>query len=144
MVPPGFSEPSFSAASIIERAMRSLIEPPGLALSSFTKRRQGPVSKPVSSSIGVRPIRSRAEAAGGGRGWVVKGSSWSSRGPARRAYIAHRPPEGKRATQDSLPSGKNSLAWRPDALGRRAPGEVGEAAGRPAQRLLDAIRHGQV
>src|SRR5436190_23545101 len=72
MVPPGLSEPSASAASIIERAMRSLIEPPGLAFSSFTNRRHGPVSNPKSSSIGVRPMRSRAEAAGGGRGWAVK------------------------------------------------------------------------
>src|SRR5471032_907543 len=50
----------------MERAMRSLIEPPGLALSSLTKRRQGPVSNPLSSTIGVAPIRSRAEATAGG------------------------------------------------------------------------------
>jgi hypothetical protein len=28
-VPPGFKRPSASAAAIMERAMRSLIEPPG-------------------------------------------------------------------------------------------------------------------
>src|SRR6185437_8159686 len=81
----GLSRPSASAASIIERAMRSLIEPPGLALSSLTKRRQGPVSKPVSSTIGVLPIRSRADATTGGVGKVVTGASEADSGVILRA-----------------------------------------------------------
>src|SRR5690606_11572171 len=64
MVPPGFSQPAFSAASIIDRAMRSLIEPPGFWLSSFRNRRQGPVSIRVTSTIGVLPIRSSSEPTG--------------------------------------------------------------------------------
>ena len=58
MVPPGFSQPSRSAASIIETAIRSLIEPPGLELSSLRNRRQGPVSMLRTSTIGVWPIMS--------------------------------------------------------------------------------------
>ena len=69
MVPPGFSRPSASAASIMVSAMRSLMEPPGLVFSSFRNSLQGPVSKPCSSSMGVWPIRSRAEVTG--RGEVV-------------------------------------------------------------------------
>ena len=42
------SRPSCSAAAIIDRAMRSLIEPPGFWLSSLTNRRQRPVSSRVS------------------------------------------------------------------------------------------------
>jgi hypothetical protein len=67
MVPPGLSRPSASAASIIERAMRSLIEPPGFWFSSLRNRRQTPVSMWVTSTIGVSPIRSRAERAVVGR-----------------------------------------------------------------------------
>ena len=67
ITPPGFSRPSASAASIMVRAIRSLIEPPGLALSSLVNSRQGPQSNiPVSSSTGVRPIRSSAEVTGAG------------------------------------------------------------------------------
>ncbi len=36
IVAPGFSAPDASAASTIATAMRSLIEPPGLARSLFT------------------------------------------------------------------------------------------------------------
>src|SRR5690606_1349720 len=64
MVPPGFSQPAFSAASIIDRAMRSLMEPPGFWLSSFRNRRHGPVSIRVTSTIGVLPIRSSRDFAG--------------------------------------------------------------------------------
>ncbi|MNE29663.1 hypothetical protein D3C80_1231530 [compost metagenome] len=64
IVPPGFSQPCFSAASIMARAMRSLMEPPGFWLSSFRNRRQGPVSIRVTSIIGVLPIRSSKDFAG--------------------------------------------------------------------------------
>src|SRR3546814_1281051 len=43
MVPPGRSRPSFSAASIMARPMRSLIDPAGFWFSSFTNNRHGPV-----------------------------------------------------------------------------------------------------
>jgi len=68
-VEPGLIRPSFSAASIMERATRSLMEPPGFWLSSLRKRRQGPVSKWVTSTRGVAPIRSRLE-----RGRVAEGA----------------------------------------------------------------------
>ena len=66
ITPPAFSRPSASAASIIESAMRSLIEPPGFWFSSLRNRRHGPVSSRVTSSIGVRPISSRDERTAGG------------------------------------------------------------------------------
>ncbi len=56
MVPPGFRLPSRSAASIMDSAIRSLIEPPGLRFSSLRNSRQGPVSKLRTSTIGVLPI----------------------------------------------------------------------------------------
>lgn len=43
-VPPGLSLPDFSACSIIERAARSLTDPPGLRNSALPK-----ISQPVSS-----------------------------------------------------------------------------------------------
>src|SRR5215471_10732976 len=45
MVPPGLSRPSASAAPIIARAGRSLMEPDGLALSSFRNSRHGATVK---------------------------------------------------------------------------------------------------
>src|SRR5262249_33947687 len=59
MVPPGLSWPLASAASIMERAGRSLSEPDGLALSSLRNSRQGPRSRRVTSTKGVSPIKSR-------------------------------------------------------------------------------------
>ena len=56
---PGASLPSFSAASIMLSPMRSLMEPAGFWLSSLANNRQGPVSSPASSIIGVLPIVSR-------------------------------------------------------------------------------------
>jgi hypothetical protein len=41
IVPPGRSRPAFSAASIIEIAIRSLTDPPGFADSSFATRFPG-------------------------------------------------------------------------------------------------------
>src|SRR5262249_34854875 len=61
MVPPELSRPSRSAASIMVRAGRSLIEPDGLALSSLRKSRHGPRSMRVTSTSGVSPMRSRTE-----------------------------------------------------------------------------------
>ena len=62
MVPPGLSRPSASAASIIVRAGRSLIEPDGFALSSLRNSRHGPRSMRVTSMSGVLPMRSRTDA----------------------------------------------------------------------------------
>ena len=55
---PGGRRPSRSAASIIAVAIRSLIEPPGFWFSSLTKSSHGPVSRRVSRTSGVLPIRS--------------------------------------------------------------------------------------
>jgi hypothetical protein len=58
IVPPGFSFPSRSAASIIARPIRSFTEPPGFRYSSFA-RIVGATSAPIRSSltIGVSPTR---------------------------------------------------------------------------------------
>ena len=54
---PGPIFPSRSAVSIIERPMRSLIEPPGFWLSNFRNRRHGPVCRVRTSTSGVLPIK---------------------------------------------------------------------------------------
>ena len=59
IVPPGFSFPSRSAASIIASPMRSLFEPPGLRNSSFARIVPGTSRETRSSrTIGVEPTRS--------------------------------------------------------------------------------------
>src|SRR5438477_11659416 len=61
IVPPGFRRPARSASSIIFTAMRSLIELPGLNVSSFA--RTVPLTTPLvirlMRTIGVSPIASR-------------------------------------------------------------------------------------
>src|SRR4051812_6176980 len=61
IVPPGCSFPSRSAASIIESAIRSLIDPLGLKFSSLRKSWHGPVSIRVISTSGVSPISERID-----------------------------------------------------------------------------------
>src|SRR6266851_6166511 len=57
---PGFREPSFSASSIMQRAMRSLTEPKGFWPSSFTSRRaSGLGDSELTSTSGVLPISPR-------------------------------------------------------------------------------------
>ena len=62
MVPPGFSSPLASAASIIATAIRSLTEPPGLKYSTLasTVPRTPSTERPILSS-GVLPMRSSSE-----------------------------------------------------------------------------------
>src|SRR5665213_2916894 len=62
IVPPGFSAPDLSASSIIESAIRSLIEPPGLARSDFTQTSASPNSRLI-RMCGVPPMVSRILAA---------------------------------------------------------------------------------
>src|ERR1700755_1148358 len=57
-VSPGLIFPAFSADSIIDRPMRSLIEPPGLAFSSLRKSSHFPQSRFCAFTIGVSPISS--------------------------------------------------------------------------------------
>ena len=61
MVPPGLSRPARSASSIIFTAIRSLIELPGLNVSSLTST--VPLTMPCgmrfNRTIGVPPIASR-------------------------------------------------------------------------------------
>jgi hypothetical protein len=63
---PGRNCPLRSAASIIDRPMRSLMEPPGFWHSSFRYSSQGPVSKERVRTSGVLPMRSRIESGIGG------------------------------------------------------------------------------
>src|SRR5258708_32192708 len=55
---PGLILPARSADSIIDRPMRSLIDPPGLALSSLKNSSHGPASRRCACTIGVLPISS--------------------------------------------------------------------------------------
>ena len=61
IVPPGFRSPWRSASSIILTAMRSLIELPGLNVSSFarTVALMSPAVMELIRTIGVLPIASR-------------------------------------------------------------------------------------
>src|SRR3954468_5484892 len=60
IVPPGFSFPSRSAASIIASPIRSLFDPPGFMYSSFASRFTGiPSTIRSSRTIGVSPTSSR-------------------------------------------------------------------------------------
>ena len=81
IVPPGFSFPSRSAASIIARPIRSLTEPPGLRNSSFARMRAPPAGDMRSSrTIGVPPTRSRIV----GKSRAIGGK------PTARAVVAGR------------------------------------------------------
>ena len=61
IVPPGFSRPAFSASSIILTAIRSLIELPGLKVSSLasTVASMTPLVIELMRTIGVLPMASR-------------------------------------------------------------------------------------
>ncbi|MCU1422179.1 MAG: hypothetical protein JWN36_1830 [Microbacteriaceae bacterium] len=59
MVPPGFSSPSRSAASMMRVAMRSFEEPPGLRYSTLTRMVAAtPSVTLLSLTRGVSPTRS--------------------------------------------------------------------------------------
>src|SRR5262245_53608386 len=65
MVPPGLSSPARSASSIILTAMRSLIELPGLNVSTFARTVPlTPLVMRLIRTIGVLPIASRIFARG--------------------------------------------------------------------------------
>ena len=64
IVPPGFSRPSASAASIIRLAMRSFTEPPGLKYSTLASTSGArPSATWFSRTSGVSPMRSTTESA---------------------------------------------------------------------------------
>ena len=63
IVPPGLSAPERSASSTIARAMRSLIEPPGLLRSDFTHTWWVAPNRRLMRMCGVRPMVSRMLAA---------------------------------------------------------------------------------
>src|SRR5512138_528703 len=63
IVPPGFKAPLRSAASIIDNAMRSLIEPPGLARSDLIHTSRSGPNRRLMRMCGVWPIVSRMLAA---------------------------------------------------------------------------------
>src|SRR5215510_11358767 len=88
IVPPGFSRPCFSASSIILTAMRSLIELPGLKVSSFATTSAGtaPRVMRLMRTIGVCPIASRMEEAIFGMTLVVSAFRRTRRGPAKAGH----------------------------------------------------------
>ena len=77
MVPPGFSRPSRSASSIILRAMRSLIELPGLKVSTLasTSAAMIPLGMRCRRTSGVCPMVSRMVLQIRGDDIVVQGNS---------------------------------------------------------------------
>src|SRR5215212_1096615 len=67
MVWPGASRPSFSARSIMARAMRSFTEPNGFWLSSLARMRTSALGESrLTSTSGVLPMRSSTSPAGSG------------------------------------------------------------------------------
>ena len=66
IVPPGLSAPERSASSIIESAMRSLIEAPGLARSCLIQTSASPNRRLIAD---VRRVADRFEDVGGLHGW---------------------------------------------------------------------------
>src|SRR5690606_8644941 len=143
--------PDFSAASIIESPMRSLIEPPGFWLSSFRKSSQEPVSNVCSLTSGVLPISPRTPRVGGGgtlgdTGWVIL-PRFAPR-PARDLAKGRRHVRGQRT---SAPTYRRYPAWRA-LLGatRRASSALGARRGirprpsfRPAQTAGAPVRTGE-
>ena len=74
-LPPGRNRPSRSAAPIAAFAIRSFMEPVGLAPSSLTKTRLMPgMTTRRSWTNGVSPMLSRTSAAGG----VNRGNTWAT------------------------------------------------------------------
>ncbi len=62
IVPPGFSSPDSSAASIMRSAMRSFTEPPGLKYSTLASTvGASPSVTELSLTSGVFPMRSSRE-----------------------------------------------------------------------------------
>jgi hypothetical protein len=59
MVPPGFSAPLASAASTMARAMRSLMEPPGLLRSDLIQTWASGPNRRLMRMCGVWPIVAR-------------------------------------------------------------------------------------
>src|SRR5205814_31333 len=93
IVPPGFRRPARSASSIILTAIRSLIELPGLNVSSFTST--VPLTTPfvirLMRTIGVSPIASRIVS----QIFFTRSSLYSSRETARHAQT-HPRTDGRR------------------------------------------------
>ena len=84
IVPPGRSLPSRSAASISATATRSLIEPPGLSISTLaTTSGVSPAARRESRTSGVSPIASRIESLMVARD-AVTGDMAHSQAPVRR------------------------------------------------------------
>src|SRR5262245_49166800 len=90
IVPPGFNRPRRSASSIIRTAMRSLIEFPGLNVSSFarTVTPASPRAIELMRTIGVWPMASRMVLATG-RGTSVHYQLPEADAPANRVDELH-------------------------------------------------------
>src|SRR5690606_5051868 len=109
-VAPGWMSPRASAASIMRRPMRSLMDPPGFMHSSFRYSSQGPVSRCWALTMGVSPMSSRTFWWTGMGGWGAAGTAWE--GPQ---ILPVRPGPGIRRA-------RQVLGWRrPDEEGRRHP-----------------------
>src|SRR6185503_16334564 len=63
IVPPGLRAPLFSASSTIAMAIRSLIDPPGLARSCLIQTSARSPNRRLIRTVGVLPIVSRILAA---------------------------------------------------------------------------------
>src|SRR6266699_2545577 len=112
IVPPGFSLPSRSAASIIGRPMRSFTEPPGFRYSSFARICAPPGGESLSSrTIGVAPTSSRTV----GNSWGTAASLVRLDGlrlehDLLRAHEREAGDDGQRAHRREDPEGKREAA----------------------------------
>src|ERR1051326_3856090 len=118
MVPPGFSAPERSAASIMRRAMRSLTEPPGLKYSTLARTvAWSPLVTLFSFTSGVFPTRSTMDSAyfiGGVSRFLLYG------GYTAALYGTHKPTVRNRHDVANRPHGK--VAQTADILQLRLAG----------------------
>src|SRR6185295_9515506 len=127
IVPPGFSRPARSAASIIGRPMRSFTDPPGLSISSFARmsgcRSTGPRSRVTRDkrTRGVSPTRSTIDSAYCIRARITRSAA---------------PPSEEQPGQVAQPAGAiRRVDRRGMELGHDRPQDVGEPVTQPMGEL---------
>ena len=114
IVPPGFSFPSRSAASIIVIAIRSLIEPPGLRNSSLARTVAAPSGTTFwSRTSGVLPTSSSS--VGYSRAIAVKRNRYIAAGAASASPTGASVPRSSTnpatAPASAIPTSAQKASW---------------------------------